>query len=109
MNQSEQFSLVCVLERIIDIYKRKYPDYTIVLTKRVSDMQLVANESAVETIFSNLIDNACKYSSPDDAITISLDGQGVTFADKGIGIASQDQEHIWQAFWQRDKNRKDGV
>lgn len=64
------------------------------------------NEALLKTTFINLIDNACKYSSMQQAIVIidfSKTHTIVTIKDEGIGIPKEDLETIFEPFY-RSKN-----
>ena len=65
-----------------------------------------------ETAFSNLIDNAIKYSPEDTVIKIKLYKKGknavVDITDQGIGISEADQAHIFDRFYRVDKARSRG-
>ena len=55
------------------------------------------------SVVSNLIDNAVKYSPPDqpiDIITFSAHGKlNVSIADRGIGISPEHQKHLFKKFY----------
>ncbi|MCA8944640.1 MAG: PAS domain S-box protein, partial [Planctomycetes bacterium] len=63
-----------------------------------------ADEDQLHQVFSNLLDNAIKYSSPDRPGEISISGQpvddGVEYVveDNGIGTAENHQSAIFQIF-----------
>ncbi|MCE7071391.1 MULTISPECIES: ATP-binding protein [Dyadobacter] len=60
------------------------------------------NEELLKRVFSNLLDNACKYSSDHQArILISSDNKSciVKFKDQGIGISPEDMPHIFNPFY----------
>ena len=60
------------------------------------------NEELLKRVFSNLLDNACKYSPDHEAkILISSDAKScvVKFKDQGIGISPEDMPHIFNPFY----------
>src|SRR5690606_38128615 len=60
------------------------------------------NEELLKRVFSNLLDNACKYSSDHHAqILISSDERScsVKVRDHGIGISREDLPHIFNPFF----------
>ena len=68
-----------------------------------SDQMIVSgDEYLVKTVFSNIIDNACKY-SPDHTVDILLkhtaDKIEISFADKGIGIEEKDLKKVFEPFY----------
>ncbi|WP_460201654.1 CHASE3 domain-containing protein [Scytonema sp. NUACC21] len=65
------------------------------------------DEKLLRSIIGNLLDNAIKYSPPDRQIYFTLtkeSGQAIfQISDRGIGIAQEEKEQLYQAF-QRGKN-----
>jgi two-component system sensor histidine kinase SenX3 len=61
------------------------------------------------SVFSNLVDNAIKYSEAGGVVlvasAIQADQIKVTVTDHGIGIAERDQERIFERFYRVDKAR----
>ncbi|BEP13219.1 hypothetical protein acdb102_15300 [Acidothermaceae bacterium B102] len=73
------------------------------------DLPLVlADEQAVRTVLGHLVDNAVKYSPAGGRVAISAvaadDGSAVCVRvdDEGIGVASEDQERVFERFFQSD-------
>lgn len=67
------------------------------------------NQELMSRLIRNLLENACKYGRENGHIELSLkrDGEKISLsvADDGIGIAKEDQDKIWQRFWQADSSR----
>lgn len=67
------------------------------------------DERKLQQVFSNLISNAVRYSTENREITINFfveaDGRRVRceVRDKGIGIAEEDQEKIWNRYQKASK------
>jgi signal transduction histidine kinase len=57
----------------------------------------------IERLCVNLISNAVKYSPEDSQVSVQLDLRGenvvLTVTDEGLGISSQDQEHLFDEFF----------
>ena len=68
-----------------------------------SDSMLTGNESEIHSAFSNLVDNAAKYTSTTGSIEISwrVDAEGGHFAvtDTGIGIQAYHLPRLTQRFY----------
>ena len=63
----------------------------------------VVDREAMSTVFSNLIDNAIKYSPGKFQLTVELSctekNIRIKFKDKGIGIASRDLPRVFEKFY----------
>ena len=67
------------------------------------------NASLISRAIYNLLQNAYKYGSENGYVRLSLGKDGemavLNVKDNGIGIAPEDQDKIWQRFWQADPSR----
>ena len=63
----------------------------------------------LQRLFSNLIDNAIKYTSASGSISVSLESKGggiiLTVADTGRGIPEKDRPHIFDSHFRGDWSR----
>ena len=70
------------------------------------------DETLLMRLLINLTENAIHYGRPGGHVKLTLrrrEGEAVgTVEDDGIGIAPEDQEKIWQRFWQADPARSGG-
>ncbi|GAA3405974.1 HAMP domain-containing sensor histidine kinase [Paenibacillus hodogayensis] len=73
-------------------------------------LRIVADEDSLNQVWMNLLHNAIKFTPPEGRITITLAGDErqatVTVADTGIGIAPEDQQHIFRRFYKADASRQ---
>ncbi len=62
-----------------------------------------ADREAMTLVFNNLIDNAMKYTPGEFTLTIQMMCTGkqfiLKFVDRGIGIKTEDQKHIFEKFF----------
>lgn len=67
------------------------------------------NASLISRAVYNLLQNAYKYGRDNGYVRLSLTKQGanavLSVEDNGIGISAEDQDKIWQRFWQADNAR----
>ena len=61
--------------------------------------------AAVERAVANLIDNAVKWSAPDDPVHVTVADGRVSVTDHGPGIAEQDLPHIFERFYRASAAR----
>lgn len=72
-------------------------------------LKVNANEQLLKSAFSNIIENACKYSQYKTAeinLSFSPSYASIIVADKGIGILEEDLNKIFDPFY-RSRNAKD--
>lgn len=64
----------------------------------------------LERVFLNLLDNALKFSDPDQTVTVTVAPAAggrhvtVTVADQGVGIPVEKQERIFEEFYQAEES-----
>lgn len=79
---------------------------SIVYPENVEDIILVCDETVLEIILSNLINNAVKYSSENTTIEIIVEQEKDYFTmqviDSGIGIPKNEQKHIFNRYFRAE-------
>ena len=74
-----------------------------------SELLVRGDRSQLVSVFSNLVDNAIKYSEIGGVVNVSSTIKGdeimVNVTDYGIGIAERDQKRIFERFYRVDKAR----
>ena len=104
------FDLAQVLREVVDTNQHAANRKNLELTL-VNDGQLDVrgDRSQLVSCFSNLVDNAIKYSESDGSVVVEslIEGQEivVSVSDRGIGIAKQDLNRIFERFYRVDKAR----
>lgn len=72
------------------------------LPENYNQLHIFGNEQLLSIAFTNLIDNACKFSETKTVqIDLNLEEKNimVKFVDKGIGIPKEDIDNIFQPFY----------
>lgn len=74
--------------------------------ENIEDIILVCDETTLEIILSNLINNAVKYSSENSPIKIIVEKEAEYFnlkvIDQGIGIPEEEQKHIFNRYFRAE-------
>ena len=74
-----------------------------------AELMVRGDRSHLVSVFSNLVDNAIKYSEAGGIVLVESMIQGdeivVNVTDHGIGIAERDQKRIFERFYRVDKAR----
>lgn len=72
-----------------------------------SDAVVTSDRMLLEVILQNLLDNAMKFTPPGGRVTCSLQSGGheltLTVADTGCGIPPEDQQRVFERFFQVDR------
>lgn len=71
-------------------------------------MYAVIDTNFLQEIMNNLLDNARKYSLPDDNVWVNVVGDErqivISVKDTGIGISQDDIQHVFQKFYRADNS-----
>jgi len=102
----ENINLNNILLNIIDDFDHKIKKKALKLhIQDFENITLRANKTLVKSMFSNLLDNAIKYTNKNKNIYLSLSKNKFTVKDEGIGISKDDLSKITQRFYRVDKSR----
>ena len=78
------------------------------LTVRIEPrLSIVANTVHIEEAIANVLENALKYTLPEDSITLELKQEGDTVrlivSDTGIGFDAAEKERLFERFFRSDR------
>lgn len=110
--QLEQHSLSMILEKVLSNNRFLLEDKRISIQKHIPlGLWVYADKLRVEELFTNLLNNAVKY-SPDGGIveiTAKTNGEHVLVSvyDQGIGMTQEQLGHIFDEFYKADESRHD--
>ncbi len=107
-------SLESILLNAIEIFDANLKEKDIKIDiQKIENIQLNANEILINTIFSNLIDNAIKYSPNGKSIYISLYKKDnhihFIIKDEGMGIPKDKIDKITDRFYRVDESRNKSI
>ena len=94
-----------------ELLKRFVEDYRSprVQISKLTPCKIFGDGEFLKKMFAAFLDNALRYSPPDTPVKVTLTLEGkfaiVKFVDRGIGIAKEDCEKIFDSFYRTDKAR----
>ncbi len=100
-----------IIEEVIEDFKDKALQKNIELSLKLAEtVKVKIDEEGIRTVFSNLIDNAIKYTPEGGLVTVRMNliphnRVRVEVIDTGIGIDRKYHERIFQRFYRVDKAR----
>jgi Osmosensitive K+ channel histidine kinase len=108
----EHFNIEQMLEKVLRlIHIPSDKQVTFSTSYNLDSPEVCADPVHFANILNNLVENAIKYSDKDVKIVINASMQNkdllVTVSDNGIGIATAEQNHVFEKFY-RGSNHPDG-
>ncbi len=110
-----QVNMHNIIHKVVGCFKMQLNnlDGTVRLNLGAANPVLYADEREMQNMMMNMIDNAIKYSKGRPDITITTYEEALQFVieveDKGIGISSQVQKHIFDRFYRFAKGDRHDV
>ena len=99
----EPIDLQDVVANAVTRAKRRGPG--MIFDVHLAEHVLVGNPDTLERAFTNLLDNAVKFSPHGGLVTLTMHDQTVVISDQGPGIADEDLPHVFDRFYRSDLSR----
>jgi two-component system phosphate regulon sensor histidine kinase PhoR len=111
---THEIDLTELIEYVIKTYEKLISRNNIKLNfHKVDNFRIIGDRDKLIEIFTNLIDNAIKYSEKNKEVTISSKKEGdlniVSIADQGIGIPKEFIHRITERFFTVDPSKSRSV
>ena len=103
--------LADMISKVVSTLARKFTDKKVRYNINYPEENIVVkgNPTMLEQLFTNLIDNAFKFSTAEQSIEISIQKKRqhaeISIRDHGIGIAKDEQAKIFDRFYRVDASR----
>ncbi len=103
LDLSELVRLICEEQSVIS------PQNINFIYNIAPNIQLKANQTMLIRLITNLLSNAFRYNKENGLVTVDLTENSkeitISIEDKGVGIAPEHKDKIWQRFYQVDTAR----
>ncbi|HEY8750101.1 MAG TPA: ATP-binding protein [Tepidisphaeraceae bacterium] len=104
-----RFDLKTVAEESVHMVEPMAVENQIKVESSLVPVEITADRTRISQLITNLLSNAIRYNRPGGGVKLAVtreDGQAiVTVADTGVGIAEEDQKHVFERFFRADKAR----
>ncbi len=112
--QREHLDLAALLRNVATKFTPQAQAAQVQLVCQVEVLQdMLGDGDRLAQVFTNLVDNALKFSLPGGIVTIRARQQEgsviAVVSDTGKGIDQEDQKRIFERFYQLDKSRRGGT
>lgn len=111
MLDKTSFDINYIISKTIEVYEGRCEKQKIKLVKKFESIHqyVYADQSKIQQVINNLLDNAIKFSSANSSIIISTylksEKVFISIKDHGTGISKKNINHIWERFYKIDSSR----
>ncbi len=103
--RQQSANLVTIVQEIIQEQRKAVPGRSILLEMPAVEMiPILADPDRIGQVLTNYLSNALKYSDARESIKVQLKVEDtsarVAVSDKGPGISEEEQQRIWECFYQ---------
>jgi PAS domain S-box-containing protein len=102
----DRCDLVPLVQQVVANQQQMVPTRRIELRLPSSHtaVPVIADADRIEQVINNYLSNAFKYSPPDRKVLVSMRIEGamvrISVHDQGPGLTTEQQQHIWERFYQ---------
>lgn len=104
----EPYNLAEHIERIVELYAKKYPEHRFEVNLMEDDVVVVADRHRLGQVFDNLLSNAVKYSPAGGLVKISGSRHEhellICVADQGVGLTEEQVGRVFEKFYRVDNS-----
>lgn len=109
-NKQAPVNVTAILHHLLQLYRPRADAQQVQLNATLEEaLYLRGNEAQLTRLFSNLIDNALRYTPAGGTVNVSGKAESnqisVAVQDTGIGIAPEHLELLFERFWQAEQSR----
>jgi signal transduction histidine kinase len=94
---------------VVDQYAEQWNDRELSIRKEARATGVMADPELLQLALQQLLDNACKYSVPGSAVTVSIDSQdqwvAIRTSNTGSFIRSSERSRIFERFYRGAETR----
>jgi two-component system, OmpR family, sensor kinase len=105
----ERFDLKDAAEESLAMVAPRAQERKVTLAIEVQAIELEADRTRILQLLTNLLANAIQYNQEGGRVVLTIIQDGaeavVSVTDTGVGIAAQDQPHVFERFFRADKAR----
>lgn len=104
-----------IIDRVTNNFKFSHPTRNLVFIDNLKDGQdmIIGDFDKLIQVFTNLIDNAIKFSDSGSSVLLRLKKNNntlvVSFEDKGKGVTKKDLPRVFEEFYKGPDHLKEGV
>ena len=106
--QKEYFQLDEQIRRVLLNYETLWEEKELTIDVSLDAVRFYGNKALLAQVWSNLIDNAIKFSSQGGTLSITCRAEDalvlVSVRDTGIGMPPEVQKHVFDKFYQGDRS-----
>lgn len=94
-----------IMNKLTNVAKKK----DIIFVNKTTPIKIYGNKEDLDALFTNLIENAIKYSHNNSQITVANETKKqiccIKVIDQGVGISKEDLPNIFEPFFRAEKSR----